>query len=174
MADTFNNKIRRVEVATGAVTTLAGNGASGSADGVGGAAEFCWPYGVTVSPDGSALFVADYCNNKIRRVEVATGAVTTLAGSGTDGSADCLWAARRSSPIHAASPSACRPCDVKIGIVFALAAALKGSALMAHQALASPLADNKTGLTTLDLSGNKIGPAGGAAIGKARSRATRS
>ena len=77
-----------MEVATGAVTTLAGSGASGSADGVGGAAELYAPHGVTISPDGSALFVADNGNHKIRRVEVATGAVTTLAGSGEEGGAD--------------------------------------------------------------------------------------
>ncbi|EOD17200.1 hypothetical protein EMIHUDRAFT_44168, partial [Emiliania huxleyi CCMP1516] len=88
VADSDSHKIRRVEVATGAVTTLAGSGEIGDADGVGGAAEFCCPWGVTVSPDGSALFVADYSSHKIRRVEVATGAVTTLAGSGEEGDAD--------------------------------------------------------------------------------------
>ena len=77
-----------MEVATGAVTTLAGSGAEGSADGVGGAAEFYRPAGIAISPDGGALFVADFCNHKIRRVEVATGAVTTVAGSGAFGSAD--------------------------------------------------------------------------------------
>uniref|UniRef100_A0A0D3JNB6 BTB domain-containing protein n=2 Tax=Emiliania huxleyi TaxID=2903 RepID=A0A0D3JNB6_EMIH1 len=80
--------IRRVEVATGAVTTIAGSGERGDADGVGDAAEFNNPSGITMSPDGNALFVADWSNNKIRRVEVATGAVTTLAGSGTEGNAD--------------------------------------------------------------------------------------
>mgnify|MGYP003317319652 CR=1 FL=1 len=50
------------------------------AEGVGGAAQFNSPAGLAISPDGSALFVADLFNHKIRRVEVATGAVTTLAG----------------------------------------------------------------------------------------------
>ena len=88
VADFVGHKIRRVEVATGAVTTLAGSGTAGSADGVGGAAQFHYPCDVALCPDGSALFVADCKNHKIRRVEVATGAVTTLAGSGTSGSAD--------------------------------------------------------------------------------------
>ena len=83
VVDMFNDKIRRVEVATGAVTTLAGSGETGSADDVGGAARFSCPYDVAISRDGSALFVADLDNHKIRRVEVATGAVTTVAGSGT-------------------------------------------------------------------------------------------
>ena len=88
VADFSNHKIRRVEVATGAVTTLAGSGEDGDADGVGAAAEFCYPNGIAISPDSSALFVADFSNHKIRRVEVATGAVTTLAGSGEEGDAD--------------------------------------------------------------------------------------
>ena len=93
--DFDNNKIRRVEVATGAVTTLAGSGQVGGADGVGDAAQFCSPAGIAISPDGSALFVADHDNQKIRRVEVATGAVTTLAGSGEDGDADGVGVAAR-------------------------------------------------------------------------------
>uniref|UniRef100_A0A0D3ILW1 BTB domain-containing protein n=1 Tax=Emiliania huxleyi (strain CCMP1516) TaxID=280463 RepID=A0A0D3ILW1_EMIH1 len=80
--------MRRVEVATGAVTTIAGSGEDGDADGVGDTAEFNNPSGLAISPDGDALFVADNGNRKIRRVEVATGEVTTVAGSGTEGSAD--------------------------------------------------------------------------------------
>ena len=66
----------------------AGSGAYRFSDGVGGAAQLYNPNGVAISPDGGALFVADEVNHKIRRVEVATGAVTTVAGSGTAGSAD--------------------------------------------------------------------------------------
>ena len=62
VADRGNYKIRRVEAATGAVTTLAGSGTRGSADGVGGAAQFNSPNGVAISPDGSALFLADFSN----------------------------------------------------------------------------------------------------------------
>ncbi|EOD32441.1 hypothetical protein EMIHUDRAFT_253355, partial [Emiliania huxleyi CCMP1516] len=90
-------KIRRVEVATGAVTALAGSGEGGDADGVGDAAQFNDIFGVTISPDGSALFVADFGNRKIRRVEVATGAVTTVAGSGAQGSADGVGGAAQFS-----------------------------------------------------------------------------
>jgi len=42
-----------VEVATGAVTTLAGSGEEGDTDGVGGAAHFNGAHGVDISPDGS-------------------------------------------------------------------------------------------------------------------------
>ena len=62
---------------------VGGSGEGGDADGMGDAAEFCCPRGIAISPDGSALFVADCgLNHKIRQVGMATGAVTTLAGSG--------------------------------------------------------------------------------------------
>ncbi|EOD06844.1 hypothetical protein EMIHUDRAFT_121172 [Emiliania huxleyi CCMP1516] len=64
------------------------SGEDGDADGVGDAAQFSYPRGIALSQDGGALFVADLGNHKIRRVEVATGAVTTLAGSGEDGDAN--------------------------------------------------------------------------------------
>ena len=88
VTDQGNRKIRRVAVATGEVTTIAGSGEEGGADGVGDAAQFYIPSGIAISLDGGALFVADLANHKIRRVEVATGEVTTVAGSGTRGSAD--------------------------------------------------------------------------------------
>jgi sugar lactone lactonase YvrE len=88
VADYSNHTIRKVTIATGAVTTLAGTaGVSGSADGMGAAARFFFPYGITT--DGTNLFVADTSNRTIRKVAIATGAVTTLAGTaGVPGSAD--------------------------------------------------------------------------------------
>jgi len=80
VADSLNHTIRKVVIATGAVTTLAGNpGKSGAADGVGGAALFSIPRGIAT--DGTYLFVADSLNHTIRKVVIATGVVTTLAGS---------------------------------------------------------------------------------------------
>ena len=82
------------------MTTLAGSDRHGDADGVGGAAQFFYPNGIATSPDGGALFVTDSNNCKIRRVEVATGAVATVAGSGITGSADGVGdAAQFSFPI---------------------------------------------------------------------------
>lgn len=83
--------IRKVHLATGSVTTLAG-GNIGSADGVGTEAGFNGPIGVTT--DGTHVFVADYGNHTIRKIVIATGVVTTLAGSaGIPGSADGTGAA---------------------------------------------------------------------------------
>jgi sugar lactone lactonase YvrE len=88
VADSSNNTIRQVVIATGAVTTIAGSaGISGSADGTGAAAMFYYPAGIT--SDGTNLFVVDSQNKTIRKVEITTGVVTTLAGTaGASWSAD--------------------------------------------------------------------------------------
>ena len=68
------------------VTTLAGSGSSGSANGTGTAASFNYPWGVTVDGSGN-VYVADAYNHLIRKI-TAAGVVTTLAGSGSQGSAN--------------------------------------------------------------------------------------
>ena len=70
------------------VTTLAGTpGQSGSADNTGAAARFNEPCHITT--DGTNLYVADTDNHTIRKIVIATGEVTTLAGvAGQSGSAD--------------------------------------------------------------------------------------
>ncbi len=83
VADSGNNRIRKIVIATGVVSTLAGSGSAWSTDGVGTAASFHTPQGITT--DGSNLYVADLGSHKIRQVMIATGAVSTLAGSGTTG-----------------------------------------------------------------------------------------
>ena len=85
VADATGRKVRKV-TAGGAVTTLAGSGSQGSADGLGTAASFVFPVGVAVDGAGNVL-VADAGGYKIRKVTPA-GLVTTLAGSGTAGSVD--------------------------------------------------------------------------------------
>lgn len=82
VADYYNNAIRKVEISTKFVTTIAGNvyGFSGSADGIGTAASFNRPSGITT--DGTDLYVTDSGNYTIRKINILTGVVTTLAGGG--------------------------------------------------------------------------------------------
>ena len=119
VADTYNNTIRQVDVATAAVSTLAGSASNGgSANGTGAAARFIAPEGISTSaPSGvytqGRLFVAATGNHTIRQVDLATGAVSTLAGAaGSSGSANGTGvAARFSSPrgISASAPNAIYP-----------------------------------------------------------------
>lgn len=96
VADTGNHLIRKIDPASGAMTTLAGTGASGSADGTGATAAFDLPMGLAINTGATRLYVADTGNHTIRVLDLATGNVTTLAGSaGVFGSADGIGAAAR-------------------------------------------------------------------------------
>ena len=81
VADADNHRIRKV-TPKGEVSTLAGSGRSGHADGVGGAAQFRNPWGITIDAAGN-LYVADAGNHRIRKV-TPKGEVSTLAGGGRD------------------------------------------------------------------------------------------
>ena len=86
VADTYNQAIREVTYA-GVVTTAAGSaGRLGSDDGIGSAARFAYPAGVGSDLNGN-IYVADYSNNSIRRIDLA-GNVSTLAGTSGTGSAN--------------------------------------------------------------------------------------
>jgi serine/threonine protein kinase, bacterial len=92
VADTDSNKIRKIVLATGQVTTVAGSGQAGSADGSALGASFFFPAGIAlVNP--TTLAIADSYNSKIRLLDLATQTVSTLAGSGTFGMADGIGAA---------------------------------------------------------------------------------
>lgn len=83
VADRDNHAVRKLTPA-GVVSTLAGDGSPGFADGSGGNARFASPWGIALDPSGT-LWVADTGNHRVRRV-AQDGSVTTFAGG--DGSLD--------------------------------------------------------------------------------------
>lgn len=82
------HRIRKINIATSQVTTLAGNGnAAPFTDNANGLlASFNFPHDITLY--NGILFVADRYNNRIRAVSPVTGAVSTFAGTGIAGYAD--------------------------------------------------------------------------------------
>ncbi len=76
-------RIRRIALTDAAVTTLAGDGTRGFADGTGAAARFNGAHGLTT--DGTTLWVADRNNHAVRSIVLATGVVNTLVGDPTAG-----------------------------------------------------------------------------------------
>lgn len=83
VADTGNHAIRKIVIATGVVSTVAGTGSVGFVNNTGALASFSSPYGITT--DGANLYVADFGNHAIRQIVIATGVTTTVAGTGVAG-----------------------------------------------------------------------------------------
>ncbi|MBL4719846.1 MAG: hypothetical protein JKY20_01765 [Alphaproteobacteria bacterium] len=82
-SDTYNHCIRRVDMATGVLENVAGTGEVGySGDGgPGAAATFNQPYGLAIDDNG-AIYAADRLNAVVRKIDGATGVVSTFAGTG--------------------------------------------------------------------------------------------
>jgi hypothetical protein len=85
IADYFNHVVRMVST-SGIITTIAGNGTAGfSGDGgPASAAQLNGPAGITLDPAGN-IFIADKFNERIRRIDISTGTITTVAGNGAHG-----------------------------------------------------------------------------------------
>ncbi len=88
IADEYNNLVRKVVLATGTISTIAGvanppgNGGFTGDGGQATQAKLSNPIGVTVDQAGN-LYIADYNNNRVRRVNPANGIITTVAGGGS-------------------------------------------------------------------------------------------
>jgi acetyl esterase/lipase/sugar lactone lactonase YvrE len=87
IADTENQRIRRVDAVTGIITTIAGNGVWDYAGDGGPAplASFARPHRIVIEGD-TALLIGDTFNLRIRRVDLRTGIIQNIAGTGERGS----------------------------------------------------------------------------------------
>ena len=86
VADTENHRVRRIAAATGAITTVAGNGVEAFAgdNGPASAASIDSPNGLALDSSGN-LYIADTHNGRVRMVSAATGLISTVAGAGVVG-----------------------------------------------------------------------------------------
>lgn len=107
IADQSNNRVRRVDFATGIITTAAGDGSAAySGDQVSAVqTSLAGPSGVAVGDDG-LLYIADTFNSRIRSVDPVTGQIATVAGDG--------GTYRYQGPEEPASPSLSRPAGLAV------------------------------------------------------------
>ena len=120
IADTFNNRVRKVDT-SGNISTVAGNGNYGfSGDsGLATAAQLANPYFAMADSSGNIL-IADYSNNRIRKVLSADGKISTLAGGGASlGDNGPAASAQLNCPVHLAIDSngniyAAHSCDGRL------------------------------------------------------------
>jgi sugar lactone lactonase YvrE len=77
------HSIRRIDKKTGVITTIAGTGQPGFSGDGGPAtqAQLKQPHSIAIAPDGG-LLICDIGNNRIRRVDLKTGVISTFAGTG--------------------------------------------------------------------------------------------
>jgi GT2 family glycosyltransferase/DNA-binding beta-propeller fold protein YncE len=91
IADTFNNRIRMIDHATGFIHTVAGDGEAGGSGSIGDggpatSAHLFLPSDVAVATNGD-IYIADMHHNRVRKVDARTRIITTVAGNGTFGQA---------------------------------------------------------------------------------------
>jgi DNA-binding beta-propeller fold protein YncE len=80
VADSFNNKLRKIDLATGWVSTAAGNGRAGAVDGTGETAQLWNPSGLCT--EGTGLFLADTNNHMIRHFDPSSTQLSTVEWQG--------------------------------------------------------------------------------------------
>ena len=105
ITEPLNDIVRRIDLASGTIANVAGNGVRGLA-GDGGAATEARvnaPIDVAVTADGATLFIADPGNFRVRAVNLASGLISTFAGTGA---ASYLGGGRPAGQTPLAQPSA--------------------------------------------------------------------
>lgn len=97
VADTGNNRIRKVDIASGMTSLVAGSGKKGFKDGIAARANFNEPFSIVLSQDEKYLFLTDRYNHAIRQIDLTTRQVTTVAGTGKSGYKEGVFSAARFS-----------------------------------------------------------------------------
>ena len=87
IVDETAHRVRKIDAATNIITTVAGTGVAGfSGDGgLATSAQLAGPVAIALD-DNDNLYISDFDNRRIRKVDAATGIITTIAGNGTLGS----------------------------------------------------------------------------------------
>ncbi|MFH2097496.1 MAG: FG-GAP-like repeat-containing protein [bacterium] len=80
ITDVGNKRVRKIVIATGQTSLIAGSGSTAYADGVGSAASFKYPAGITIDEAGDYLYVADRDSHTIRRIRLSDNTVSTVVG----------------------------------------------------------------------------------------------
>jgi len=110
IADTGNQRIRKVDAETGIITTVAGNGSFGFSGDGGPATSAQLKNPFSVAPDSAGhLYIADLGNQRIRKVDTGTGIMTTVAGNrsfGFSGDGGPATSAQLHAPLDVALDSA--------------------------------------------------------------------
>ena len=84
--DRSNNRVRKINMTTGIITTIAGTG-TGSYNGDGitaTSAQLNFPNEVSLDKSGN-IYIADWLNHRVRKIDKVTGLISTIAGTGTQG-----------------------------------------------------------------------------------------
>ncbi|MCW3119618.1 MAG: hypothetical protein JWM28_3700 [Chitinophagaceae bacterium] len=86
IADWLNHRVRKITTATGIISTIAGTGASGyNGDGIAATtAQISGPCGIIFDNAGNT-YIAEYGGARVRKIDVSTGNISTIAGTGTFG-----------------------------------------------------------------------------------------
>lgn len=93
VSDTGNYRIRKVRISDGQTYLVAGSGEAGFEDGSLLSAKFNKPTGIAIDSSGKNLYVSDTNNQRIRKIDLIKGEVSTLIGSGQNGYRDAIGAA---------------------------------------------------------------------------------
>jgi len=106
VADSHNDRIRRVDKQTGVIITVAGSGENGYDGDEKSAVEAALntPSAVAAAPNGD-IYIADTLNYRVRMIEARTGLIHTIAGDGTPGDADNVGDGGPATSAHLNMPS---------------------------------------------------------------------